>query len=224
MLRLISLSMVLSALFLFGTSIAASEPAKAPVLAAQTTPEPAAVPASLRNGCARLYTRVEHDHFARRYYRGTRSLTKHERHWLGKLRTCQHSNRDERGALRLEHRLKIARDQRRAMGCGSPSCNRRLLVYMATKRFGGSGYCLVPIISQESGFNHRVNNGGYVGPPQPGRAYGIPQALPGYKMAAFGSDWATNPRTQIRWLLWYVSSRFGGPCQALAYKRANGTY
>jgi hypothetical protein len=212
------LSMVLSTLLLGATS-SAIEPATTTV--AQTTVQ---TPPVLRHGCMKLYPRATHDQFARKYYRGTRSLTQSQRHWLWRLRTCQPSDKAQRGAVRLEHRLKADRNARRARGCGSPTCNRRLLVFMATKRFGRSGFCLLPIIRQESGFNHRVNNGGHVGPPIPGRAYGIPQALPAHKMAAFGRDWATNPRTQIRWLLWYVRSRFGGPCQALAYKRANGTY
>jgi hypothetical protein len=217
MYRFTMLSMVLSFL-LFGAVSSATEPATPQV--APTTPAQTV----LRHGCAKLYTRTEHDHFARRYYRGTRSLSKHERHWLWKLRFCQNSNKSQQGATRLEQRLKAARNARRSRECGTPTCNRRLLVFMARQRFGSSGSCLIPIISQESGFNHRVNNGGFVGPPQRGRAYGIPQALPASKMAAFGRDWATNPRTQIRWLLWYVKSRFGGPCQALAYKRAVGTY
>jgi hypothetical protein len=55
-------------------------------------------------------------------------------------------------------------------------------------------------------------------------AYGIPQALPGSKMAAFGSDWRTNPATQIRWGLDYVNNRYGTPCGAWSFKRAHGWY
>jgi hypothetical protein len=55
-------------------------------------------------------------------------------------------------------------------------------------------------------------------------AYGIPQALPGSKMAAFGADWRTNPVTQIRWGLDYVGSRYGTPCQAWSFKRGHGWY
>ena len=45
-------------------------------------------------------------------------------------------------------------------------------------------------------------------------AYGIPQALPADKMASAGSDWQTNPRTQIRWGFDYISGRYGTPCAA----------
>jgi len=55
-------------------------------------------------------------------------------------------------------------------------------------------------------------------------AYGIPQALPGSKMAAFGADWRTNPATQIRWGLDYVHVRYGTPCQAWSFKRGHGWY
>ena len=55
-------------------------------------------------------------------------------------------------------------------------------------------------------------------------AYGIPQALPGAKMASFGSDWRTNAATQIRWGLDYVHDRYGTPCQAWSFKRGHGWY
>jgi murein DD-endopeptidase MepM/ murein hydrolase activator NlpD len=46
-------------------------------------------------------------------------------------------------------------------------------------------------------------------------AYGIPQSLPGRKMATMGSDWRTNPVTQIRWGLDYIKKSYGTPCNAL---------
>lgn len=55
-------------------------------------------------------------------------------------------------------------------------------------------------------------------------AYGIPQALPGSKMAAVGADWETNPVTQIRWMIGYVNGRYGGWSQALSYWYAHGWY
>ena len=44
-------------------------------------------------------------------------------------------------------------------------------------------------------------------------AYGIPQANPGDKMASAGSDWKTNPATQIRWGLGYIKAEYGSPAQ-----------
>lgn len=55
-------------------------------------------------------------------------------------------------------------------------------------------------------------------------AYGIPQALPGSKMAAYGADWASNPVTQIRWMIGYVNGRYGGWSQALQFWYAHGWY
>lgn len=55
-------------------------------------------------------------------------------------------------------------------------------------------------------------------------AYGIPQALPGSRMASHGADWRTNPATQIRWGLDYVKERYGTPCAAWSFKRARGWY
>jgi len=51
----------------------------------------------------------------------------------------------------------------------------------------------------------------------PSGAYGIPQALPGSKMSAYGADWETNPVTQIKWMAHYVTSRYGGWNQAMAF-------
>ena len=54
-------------------------------------------------------------------------------------------------------------------------------------------------------------------------AYGIPQALPGSKMASAGADWETNPITQIRWMAGYVS-RWGGWQGALQQQMTHGWY
>lgn len=55
-------------------------------------------------------------------------------------------------------------------------------------------------------------------------AYGIPQALPGSKMASHGSDWASNPVTQIAWGLDYIAGRYGSPCGAWAHSEAVNWY
>ena len=60
----------------------------------------------------------------------------------------------------------------------------------------GAG-CLDNIIERESGGNVSATN--------PDGAYGIPQALPGSKMASAGADWQTNPGTQIRWMIGYTN-------------------
>ncbi|HWL59773.1 MAG TPA: lytic transglycosylase domain-containing protein [Microbacteriaceae bacterium] len=55
-------------------------------------------------------------------------------------------------------------------------------------------------------------------------AYGIPQALPGDKMASHGADWQTNPATQISWGLSYIGGRYGSPCGAWDFSNRNGWY
>lgn len=77
--------------------------------------------------------------------------------------------------------------------------------------------CLVALWERESNWNVYAAN------PTSG-AYGIPQALPGSKMASAGADWATNPATQIAWGLGYISGRYGTPCGAWAHSEERGWY
>jgi resuscitation-promoting factor RpfB len=76
--------------------------------------------------------------------------------------------------------------------------------------------CLLQIWGHESGW--RVNAANASG------AYGIPQALPGSKMAAYGADWRTNPATQISWGLAYIAGRYSTPCGAWSSWQAKGWY
>jgi hypothetical protein len=55
-------------------------------------------------------------------------------------------------------------------------------------------------------------------------AYGIPQALPGSKMATVGADWKSNPVTQIKWGLGYIKNRYGDPCTAWGHSLDTGWY
>jgi hypothetical protein len=55
-------------------------------------------------------------------------------------------------------------------------------------------------------------------------AYGIPQALPGSKMASAGADWETNPVTQITWGLEYIADSYGTPCAAWSHSRSHNWY
>jgi hypothetical protein len=71
--------------------------------------------------------------------------------------------------------------------------------------------------TRESGWNHLAKN------PTSG-AYGIPQSLPATKMAVVGSDWLTNPETQIKWGLAYIAARYGTPQGAWAHETKFGWY
>jgi hypothetical protein len=77
--------------------------------------------------------------------------------------------------------------------------------------------CLDSLWNEESGWNVYATN------PSSG-AYGIPQALPGSKMASAGPDWQTDAATQIRWGLTYIRSLYGSPCGAWAHEEADGWY
>jgi hypothetical protein len=82
----------------------------------------------------------------------------------------------------------------------------------STDQFG----CLNDIWTNESGWRYNAEN--------PSGAYGIPQALPGDKMASAGPDWQTDPTTQIKWGLEYIKTTYGTPCDAWAFWQANGWY
>ncbi len=89
---------------------------------------------------------------------------------------------------------------------------------MVTARGWGNDQfsCLVSLWSKESGWRTNASN--------PSGAYGIPQALPGSKMATVGADWQTNPATQITWGLNYISGVYGDPCSAWAHSQATNWY
>ena len=70
--------------------------------------------------------------------------------------------------------------------------------------------CLVKLWTKESNWRWNADN-------PTSSAYGIPQALPGSKMASAGADWRTNPVTQITWGLGYIAARYGTPCSAWAH-------
>ncbi|GAA5000241.1 aggregation-promoting factor C-terminal-like domain-containing protein [Streptomyces siamensis] len=73
------------------------------------------------------------------------------------------------------------------------------------------------IVEHESGWNASATNAS-------SGAYGLVQALPGSKMASAGADWKTNPKTQIKWGLDYMNSRYGSPVDAWSFWQANGWY
>jgi hypothetical protein len=75
--------------------------------------------------------------------------------------------------------------------------------------------CLNSLWTKESNWNYKSRN-------KKSGAHGIPQALPASKMNVVSTDWRTNPVTQIRWGLRYISIRYETPCKALAkHKRSN---
>ena len=77
--------------------------------------------------------------------------------------------------------------------------------------------CVDRLWSSESGWNVHADN-------PASSAYGIPQALPGSKMASAGPDWQNNAETQIKWGLGYIKNRYGTACAAWSFKQGNGWY
>ncbi len=77
--------------------------------------------------------------------------------------------------------------------------------------------CLSALWAQESGWNVYAEN------PSSG-AYGIPQALPGSKMASAGAGWQSDAATQISWGLGYIRAMYGSPCAAWGHEEAAGWY
>jgi hypothetical protein len=115
---------------------------------------------------------------------------------------------------------KVARDRARQglldRAQSNPQAVGRLLA--ADRDWGDSQFsCLDSLWAKESGWRWNADNAA-------SDAYGIPQALPGSKMASVGSDWATNPITQIKWGLNYIAGRYGTPCSAWAHSQAVNWY
>jgi len=89
---------------------------------------------------------------------------------------------------------------------------------VAARGWGQDQYnCLVSLWNKESGWRVNAANSS-------SGAYGIPQALPGSKMASAGADWQTNAGTQIEWGLGYISGRYGTPCGAWGHSVDVGWY
>ncbi|YAL82713.1 transglycosylase SLT domain-containing protein [Dermacoccaceae bacterium W4C1] len=117
-----------------------------------------------------------------------------------------------------ESTQETSRDAERpaAVTSGDPRSIARSM--LAQQGFGAGQFsCLNSLWMKESGWNPSASN------PSSG-AYGIPQSLPGSKMASAGADWRTNPATQISWGLSYIKSRYGSPCSAWAHSQAVNWY
>ena len=125
----------------------------------------------------------------------------------------------------VKAKVKVKKQKRasrsRAYGFTAPSTgtNRRLGRQMAAAQ-GWTGVqwdCLNNLWQKESGWSTRSSNSS-------GSAWGIPQALPGSKMASAGSDWRTNPATQIKWGIGYIDNRYGTACKAWAHWQSHNWY
>jgi hypothetical protein len=103
--------------------------------------------------------------------------------------------------------------------CNEYGGNRKIgCALMIDAGFGIDQFpCLDKLWTKESGWNPRAHNSS-------SGAHGIPQAVPGSKMASVGDDWETNPATQIKWGLGYIKGRYSSPCSAWSQSQSEGWY
>lgn len=124
-------------------------------------------------------------------------------------------------ARRAAHRAAARRAAARTSATSArPSGSPQQIAASMLGSFGWSSSqfsCLDSLWGHESGWNPYAMN------PTTG-AYGIPQAMPGSKMATAGPDWQSNAATQIRWGLGYIQADYGSPCAAWSHEEATGWY
>ncbi|MGH3321253.1 MAG: transglycosylase SLT domain-containing protein [Streptosporangiaceae bacterium] len=205
----------------------ASDMAAAPA-SGGTTAEEAGHAAAMRTDAdriVRLHTEAQHK-FVHQEVTSQRAERKHLRAAADKLEARAKARERARERAARE-RAREAREQeaqaaasrstaREPIASGDPPAIARQMV--AARGWSDSEFtCLDQLWEHESGWNPHASN------PSTG-AYGIPQALPGSKMASAGSDWEDNPRTQIEWGLGYISDRYGTPCGAWSHFESYGSY
>jgi hypothetical protein len=107
-----------------------------------------------------------------------------------------------------------------AAAANTPEGARSFAADLAASSYGWSAdqfQCLDKLWQKESGWNYKAYNAS-------SGAAGIPQSLPGSKMATAGADWQDNARTQITWGLGYIKSAYGTPCSAWSHSQAMNWY
>ncbi|WP_067452791.1 hypothetical protein [Actinomadura macra] len=113
-----------------------------------------------------------------------------------------------------------AEQERERLAKSNPSAGQNKAYGKKMNALKGWGRCwpsLLTLWNHESGWNERAEN------PSSG-AYGIPQALPGSKLASAGADWRTSSPTQIAWGLGYIKARYKDPCGAWSWWQAHNWY
>lgn len=102
----------------------------------------------------------------------------------------------------------------------TPSGARVYAADLAASQYGWGAdqfQCLDKLWQKESGWSYTAYNAS-------SGATGIPQSLPGTKMATAGADWQTSAATQIRWGLGYIKSAYGTPCSAWSHSQSMNWY
>ncbi|WP_298801650.1 hypothetical protein [uncultured Pseudokineococcus sp.] len=127
---------------------------------------------------------------------------------------------DEEAAARAAEEARAEREAEAAAASRSAQRDPRgVAASMVADRGWSSDQmsCLDQLWTKESGWQFDADN-------PTSSAYGIPQALPGSKMASAGADWETNPVTQITWGLQYIADVYGTPCSAWSHSQATNWY
>jgi hypothetical protein len=138
---------------------------------------------------------------------------------------AEHAEHGNRGtqllrSIAAERIITAQRAARSAQRKALLSANPKVVAQAMLTKYGWGASqfgCLDRLWTRESKWSLTATN------PTSG-AYGIPQALPGTKMASAGPDWRHNPLTQISWGLSYIQTRYGSPCGAWAHSEASGWY
>jgi hypothetical protein len=201
-----ALPLVLAAVITAGTAGAALLPESAPAAAGPT------VAAQVDT----LITPVQLDWTAAGMYAGRAAAAKK----AAELRAAQaHAAQVAADARARQARIELAqrrasRARRLALTSGDPRSIAR--AQLAARGWSGQFSCLDSLWTRESNWRVYASN--------PSGAYGIPQSLPGSKMASAGADWRTNPATQIRWGLGYIASTYGSPCAAWRHSQSHNWY
>ncbi|MEI2730683.1 MAG: hypothetical protein V9G08_01485 [Dermatophilaceae bacterium] len=115
---------------------------------------------------------------------------------------------------------RAARDAQRSAVIANAQQNPRAAAQtlVADRGWNASQFqCLDRLWTKESNWSYTVSN-------RSSGAYGIPQALPGSKMATVAADWRTNPVTQITWGLNYIAAIYGTPCSAWSHSQSYNWY
>ena len=137
------------------------------------------------------------------------------------LQQLKERQRKQAARLAREARQRKARAARSASRTVDYDSNPRGIAQaMMSERYGwgaGEFSCLSALWERESSWDVHASNA-------TSGAYGIPQALPGGKMSAYGPDWESNPVTQIQWGLAYIRDSYGTPCGAWSAFQSKGWY
>ncbi|GAA1894866.1 lytic transglycosylase domain-containing protein [Actinomadura bangladeshensis] len=143
----------------------------------------------------------------------------YKEHQAEMKRLKEKAKRDAAARAKLKAEQERERERKR-LANSNPSAAQNKAYGKKMNALKGWGRCwpsLLTLWNHESGWNERAEN------PSSG-AYGIPQALPGSKLASAGADWRTSSPTQIAWGLGYIKARYKDPCGAWSWWQAHNWY